>query len=158
METIETKRFLLRPFKMEDWPDVLELAIDWSKAPGPAVDKWPTAEEEVKSLTEYFAGDGRYYAVALKEAGRVVGLLALNGVDEHGQLDLGHVLLAQYQDNDHDREVISAMVEGCFKEDGILSIVTRNAPDHAPQLAPLKALGFTPLSETQQGELVLYKE
>ena len=153
MDTIETKRLILRPFSMQDWPDMLELAIDWSHAPGPGFDKWPTAEEEIKSLTEYFSNDGRYFAVVLKVTKRVIGLLALNGIDDKQQMDLGHVILTQFQDNEHDREALEAMVNEIFKEDGVKSIVTRNAPEHAAQLAPLKALGFQPVSAKQQGEL-----
>ena len=155
MDTIETKRLILRPFSMQDWPDMLELAIDWSHAPGPGFDKWPTAEEEIKSLTEYFSNDGRYFAVVLKVTKRVIGLLALNGIDDKQQMDLGHVILTQFQDNEHDREALEAMVNEIFKEEGVKSIVTRNAPEHTAQLAPLKALGFEPVSAKQKGELVL---
>jgi hypothetical protein len=40
----------------------------------------------------------------------------------------------------------------------VKSIVTRNAPEHAEQLAPLAALGFQPVSEGQLGELVLFRK
>ena len=157
MKTIETKRIIIRAFTSEDWPDLHELAIDWAKAPGPSFDKWPTSQEEVKSLTDYFTKNDRYFAVTLRESKKVIGLIALNEIDPDRQLDLGHVILSKYQDNDLDREALDAMVEHVFKNEDVLSIVTRNAPDHIEQLAPLKDLGFKVVNQEQKGELVLTK-
>jgi RimJ/RimL family protein N-acetyltransferase len=153
METIETKRFLLRPFRLEDWPDVQELTIDWNKSPAPDFDKWPSGEADVKSMTEFLAGDRRFFAVALRETGKVVGLLAQNGFDENQEFDLGHVILSRYQDNDHDREVLEAMVDHIFAMQDVRTIVTKNAPGHAEQLAPLMAMGFKAANPAEPGIL-----
>ena len=158
MKTIETQRFTLRAFTLEDWPDVHELAVDWNQAPGPAFDKWPATEAENKGFTGYLAKEDKYFAVTLREANKVIGLLALNGFDANGQLDLGHVILSRYQDNDHDREVLGAMVDHIFGNEAVFSIVTRNAPEHAAQLTPLKALGFKVVNAEEPGELVMTRE
>jgi len=158
MQTIETKRLFLRVFTSEDWPDVHKLAADWSKAPGPAFDKFSTTEAETKGLTEYFAKDDKYYAVYLREAKRVIGLLGLNGIGPDNLFDLGHVFLSKYQDNDLDKEAFEAIIDYIFTNLGGLSIVTRNEPTHKEQLAPLKALGFLNINPEEKGELVLTKE
>jgi ribosomal-protein-alanine N-acetyltransferase len=157
MKIIETKRFIVRAFTSDDWQDVQELAVDWSKAPGPAFDKWPTSETDVKGVTDFFARDEHYYAVCLRATKKVIGLLGLNGIDANKQLDLGHVILSTYQDNDHDREALSTMVEHIFKNMDVASIVTRNEPTHAEQLAPLKTLGFKVFDPQKTGELVITK-
>ena len=157
-QTLETARLVIRPFTSRDWRDVQQLALDWESAPGPEFDKWPTSESEVKGLTSFFAkGPGKYYAVSLRSGERVVGLLALNGIDEHKELDLGHVILSSYQDNDLDKEALGAMVDHIFGDTEVARIVTRNA-DHAEQLAPLKSLGFVSHSQEHPSELVLSRE
>jgi RimJ/RimL family protein N-acetyltransferase len=157
MEVIKTQRLILRAFTPDDRSDVRELSEDWSKAPGPAFDKWPTGEEGAKGMTDLFVKDPKYFAVCLTEVKKVIGLIALNDVDTNKQLDLGHVILSRYQDNDVDREALQAMVDHVFKTWDVRSIVTRNEPTHSKQLAPLRKLGFRNVNKEQQGELVLTK-
>ena len=158
MLRIETKRLVLRPFAADDWQDFRELALDWEAAPGPAFDKWRTSEAACKGSVQHMSTRGNYFAMCLRESGKVVGLLAINGIDENRQLDLGHVILSKYQDNDHDREALEALIQHCFDERGAVSVITRNAPDHAAQLAPLKSLGFTNKNPENRGELVIAKD
>jgi len=152
MQLIETERLALRAFAPDDWRDVHELAVDWSRAPGPEFDKWPTTQEGAKGLTEHFSKESKYFAICLRQTKKVVGLLALNGIDANKQLDLGHVILGKYQDNDHDREALRAMVDYVFKEKAALSIVTHNASQHAEQVAPLRSLGFKAMHKGTKGE------
>ena len=155
MESIETTRLVLRPFRPGDWSDVQELAVDWKSAPGPEFDKWPISEEEAKGLTGHFLGKpGQYFAVSLRSNNKVIGLLALNGIDADKRMDLGHVILSTYQDDAVDREALGAMVGHVFSNEEVESIITRNA-DYAKQLAPLRSLGFTNASNKDKGELVL---
>lgn len=158
MDRIETKRFVLRCFIAEDWRDFQELGIDWQVAPGPAFDKWPTSEEASKSSVEYMSTSDKYLAMCVRGSGKVVGLLALNGIDEEQRLDLGHVILSRYQDNDQDREVIAALVQHCFDTQDVRAVVTHNASDHAAQLAPLQSLGFTNRNPQEAGEWVITRE
>jgi RimJ/RimL family protein N-acetyltransferase len=75
MKNIETKRLLLRPFTADDWQDLQKVAMDWKSAPGPAFDKWPTADEACRKFTQYLASRDNCLAVCLKTSGEVVGLL-----------------------------------------------------------------------------------
>lgn len=95
MIRIETKRLVLRPFTAADWRDFQELSVDWAAAPGPAFDKWPTTEEACKDSVQHMATRDKYLALCLRESGKVVGLLALNGFEKEGCMDLGHVILSQ---------------------------------------------------------------
>ena len=158
MPPIETKRLVLRSFAAADWQDFRELALDWQAAPGPAFDKLPTSEAACRKSVEQMSTKDSYYAMCLRGSGKVVGLLAINGIDGNGQLDLGHVILSKYQDNSHDQEALEAVVEYCFQKRGALSVVTHNAPDHPAQLAPLESLGFTNQNAKEKGELVMSRE
>jgi len=156
MIPIVTQRLTLRSFTPDDWRDVHELALDWSKAPGPAFDKWPTDEAGTKGLAGYFAERERFLAVSLNESATVIGLVAINDIDKQGRQDLGHVIHSQYQDDEIDREALEAAVAFVFNTVEIDVIVTHNDPNHA-QLAPLRSLGFQD-SGASDGELVLSRE
>jgi len=157
MRRIETERLVLRPFRADDWKDFQALGIDWKAAPGPAFDKWGTSAEAAKESVTHMSTRDNYVAMCLCGSDKVVGLLAINGMDAKKKLDLGHVILSSYQDNDHDREALEAMIQHCFDAQGGLSIITNNAPEHAAQVAPLKALGFTNVNPENKGELVITK-
>jgi len=157
-KALETTRLIIRPFTSEDWRDVQQLALDWRSAPGPEFDKWPTDETGVRGLTGLFVKQaGKYFAVSLKKGERVIGLLALNGIDERNELDLGHVILSDHQDNDVDREALGAMVDDIFGNSEVAGIVTHNA-DHAEQLAPLISVGFVTRNQEYPAMLVLSRE
>ena len=158
MRTIETERFVLRPFTKDDWRDFQELSVDWQAAPGPAFDKWPSTEEACRGSVEYMETSDKYLAMCLRESGKVVGLLALNEIEEGGRLDLGHVILLTYQDDDHDREALQALIQHCIDTEGVRSVITNNAGEHMEQLAPLRSLGFTSENPGDPGELVITAE
>ena len=155
MQSIETERLLLRPFTADDWQDLQQVAIDWKAAPGPSFDKWPTEDGACRKFAEYLASRDNYLAMCLRASGKVVGLLAINGIDQEKQADLGHVILSKCQDDDHDREALQAIVQHCFDVSGVKSIITHNASEHAAQIAPLRSLGFVNTNPDNPGELTL---
>jgi RimJ/RimL family protein N-acetyltransferase len=157
---IETERLVIRPFVPEDWPGMQALAINKESSRGARYDHtWPTTEDECKGMAEYFAG-GQYYAAVLKQNQRIIGLLAFNSIDANKQLDLGHVMHTEFQDNDHDREALEAIIDFAFRDQDIASVITLNvaAPDWTEQIAPLKSLGLTPIAEDKPGELVISRQ
>ena len=158
MQRIETKRLVLRRFTPDDWRDFQELGVDWKAAPGPAFDKWPTSDEASRKSVQHMSTKDNYFAMCLRDSGKVVGLLAVNRIDENKQADLGHALLSKYQDNDLDREALRAMVHHCLDVLGARSIITLNASEHVAQIAPLKSLGFVNTNPDNPGELTLTKE
>jgi RimJ/RimL family protein N-acetyltransferase len=158
MRRIETKRLVLRPFTADDWRDFRELSLDWKAAPGPEFDKWPTSGEASRKSVEYMSTKDKFLAMCLRESGKVAGLLVINEIDDERQLNLGHVILSKYQDNDHDREGIEALIQHCFDAEGVMSVITNNASDHAAQLAPLLSLGFINRNVKDKGELVITRE
>jgi RimJ/RimL family protein N-acetyltransferase len=158
MHRIETKRLVLRSFTADDWRDFQELAVDWKTAPGPTFDKWEISIKACQKSVQRMSTVDNYFAVCLKKPGKIIGLLAINEIDEAKQADLGHVILSKYQDNDHDREALLTIVQHCLNVRGALSIITHNAPEHEAQIAPLRSLGFTNTNPDNPGELTLSKE
>jgi len=157
MVLLNTERTTIRGFTEEDWPDIHELAIDWSRAPGPEFDKLPTSEDGAKGLAGYFAEHDIFKAICLRDGKKVIGLLGLNGLDGEGRFDLGHIILSEYQNNDVDKEALDAMVDYVFEDKDVETIVTNNASEHAEQLAPLKSLGFRIVDRDNPGTLILTK-
>ena len=149
------KRTTLRPFTVDDWQDVHEFSDDWSRAPGPAFDKWPKDEASTRQLTEHFAAHDQFVAVALNGSDAVIGLIAVNDVDERGNLDLGHVLHSG-QSADIGAEALRGVIEHLFATTDISGVITHNHPNYR-QLAPLISIGFQ-ASGREDGELVLSRD
>jgi RimJ/RimL family protein N-acetyltransferase len=154
---IETQRLILQPFAPTHWQDFQILAQDWKAAPGPDFDKWQTSDESCQESVAYLSTQDNYFAMCLRDSGKLIGLLAINQINAQRQADLGHVILSQYQNNDLDQEALHALIQHCFESRGVLSIITHNAPKHTAQLAPLKSLGFVNTNPTDPGELTLTK-
>ena len=141
MNSLSSERLVLRAFAKEDFSDVLTLAVNWKAAPGPEFDKWPVDENGCKGFLDYLCTNKNFYAIYLREKERVIGLLAINSIDENKKLDLGHVIHSDFQKDDIDREAIEMIVENIFSTMDVEKITTGNYPDEK-QIAPLKSLGF----------------
>ena len=67
----ETERLILRKFALKDWRDLkayvlLEEVTRYDY-------EYPSSDEELRSLVDTFASDVGYWAVCLKESGRLIG-------------------------------------------------------------------------------------
>ena len=156
MKTIQTPRFNTRWFEDNDWRNVMEVALDWSKAPGPKFDKWPTAEDEVKGFTSHLVSSQKYWAVISLERKTVVGLLVVNGIQD-GMADLGHVLHSEIQDGKQDLEILTAFVDVLFESEDIKGIFAYNDPAHREQIRPLLEMGFK-AEDGNEGKLTVLRE
>jgi RimJ/RimL family protein N-acetyltransferase len=161
MNNLETERIIIKKFSTNDWKDFHELSIDWKAAPGPAFDKWRTTEDAAKESVEFMSQADNFFAIELIATNKVIGLLGLNNLDkmdENKQLDLGHVILSKYQDNDIDKEALAKIVNYIFKKTEVQSIITHNDSNHTEQISPLKSLGFKNINRDNPGELIFLKE
>jgi RimJ/RimL family protein N-acetyltransferase len=156
MEVLMSERLILRRFNQNDWKDFLELSVDWNNSPGPEWDKWGVTEKECKESVNYMSTDEKYYAVYLRNEQKVIGLIALNGINEFGQ-DVGHVIHTKYQNNDIDKEALYLIINYIFEKTKIEKIITGNFPNEK-QIAPLISLGFVKHDEDQDGVLRIDKE
>lgn len=155
---LETRRLVIRPFTPGDWAGFQELAKDYNASKGGKYEgKWGESEEKCKGAVEHMSRQDKYFAVCLRDAEQLIGLLALNGMDADKQLDLGHIIHTTYQDNDHDREALVAMIRYVFGEKGALSIVARWRPEWSEQFSVFRSLGGEFTSD-KKGEMVLTRE
>ncbi|MBQ7921831.1 MAG: hypothetical protein IJ325_04530, partial [Clostridia bacterium] len=66
---IQIERLFLRPLRAEDWQSMQRIAADFRKSQYILYDiPLPTEEQEIKVLTEMFAGTGLFFAVLLDDA------------------------------------------------------------------------------------------
>ena len=147
MSVIETRRLAIRPFTPADWKGVQALAVDKETHKRDPLDApWPTSDDRCRDFAEHLAKlTDKFFAVSLKEDQTLLGLLGFNAIDTDKQLDLGYQIHSKYQDNDHDKEALEAIIDFAFEKMDILSIETRTNSEWAEQLAPLKSFGFTPI-------------
>jgi RimJ/RimL family protein N-acetyltransferase len=156
METLKSDRLVMRKLEPGDFNDFWELSKNWKEAPGPDFDKFPVDEEGCKGFFEYsLKNSENTLFIYLPTEQKIVGLIALNGMNENGQMDMGHVVHSNYQNDDIDREALSLLVDYVFKTTDSKAIITNNDPDKK-QNAPLYSLGFVDRNENG-GQLVMEK-
>jgi len=154
---LQTARLLIRPYTSDDWRAHQDLAIDYNVSGGQYEGKWPTADEECRKAARALAGMPNYLAACLRDTGALVAMVALNGMDDDLQMDLGYIIHTRYQDGDLDRELLEAMVACIFAQEGARAVVVRWHPDWSAQFAVPTALGFEAVGD-KRGEMVLTRQ
>ena len=156
MEKIESKRLILRNLDPGDFKDFWELAKNWKKAPGPDFDKFPTDEDSCRKFFDHcLKNTGTSLYIYLPSENKIIGLICMNGIDEQAQMDMGHIIHSDYQNNDIDTEALSMFIDLIFSTTESKAIITNNDPD-PKQNAPLYSLGFTDRN-ANGGQLLLGK-
>jgi RimJ/RimL family protein N-acetyltransferase len=159
MVTLRTDRLVLRNFRPDDWQELHELAVryqasEWAKYDHP----WPTAEEEVKGMTEWLSGEAGFLAVCLKETGKLIGLLNIHRNDEEEEdrvHDLGYVFHPDYHRKGYATEACRAGLNQVFGPWEADRITTGTHPDNEPSVRLLAKLG---LQEVGEGEYTITRE
>ncbi|MDP6777072.1 MAG: GNAT family N-acetyltransferase [Candidatus Latescibacteria bacterium] len=153
----ETSRLLIRRFTSDDWADFQVLATNYNACGGKYEGKWPESDEHARKSVEYIATDGKFFAACLRQTGQIIGFLALNGMDDNKQMDLGYIIHTDYQDGHHDREALETLISHIFAKLGASSIAVRWVPEWTQQFAVSKALGFTPVGN-EEGQMQLTRQ
>jgi len=115
----KTRRLLLRPFVLEDAPEVQRLAGDHDIAattltiPHPYEDGM--AEEWIKShLGQFKEGKLVNFAIVLRETNGLVGAIGLNIRNEHESAELGYWVGKPYWGNGYCTEAATAVIGFAF--------------------------------------------
>jgi len=75
----ETERLVIRNFQATDWEVLHEMIVQYAASELAAYDQpWPTAPDEIRKVTEWFASGDSYLVVCLKPTDRFIGFVALN--------------------------------------------------------------------------------
>jgi RimJ/RimL family protein N-acetyltransferase len=151
MEAIGTKRLTIRSFCVGDWRDLHEMVVQYQASEVAKYDhKWPTAEDEIKGVAEWFASGDRFLAVCLNETGELIGFVALNPKEDQDarMFGLGYVFHPAYRGKGYATEAGQAVLDHAFGELGAESISTGTAEANGPSCRLLRRLGF---QETGRG-------
>lgn len=147
MVRINTRRLVVRNFILDDWPDLLAIAIDKESSRYAAFDhSFPTAEDEVKGMAAFFAQGDDFLAVSELNSGRVIGYIALNEQGP-GERNLGYSFHSAYQHKGYATEACIAAVNYAFTSMGAQRLTSGTANVNEPSLKLLARLGFHKLGE-----------
>ena len=101
--SFETENVLVRRFQKEDWMDLKGIAVSNANSPFADCDEsWPTEDDAVQEMTEFFANGGQFWAIEAKEVSKVVCFVNFNGIDENKTLDIGHVMNSEYLNRNYE--------------------------------------------------------
>ena len=129
-KTIATPRLLLRPFIIEDAPDMYE---NWASDPRVAkyVSWKPHASlDETANLLELWTsryGDIDYYNWAMTLNGHAIGNIEVVGKsNKHESVELGYCMSADHWNRGYMTEAVSAIRDFLFREVGAHRLVIRH--------------------------------
>jgi len=108
MKRLESKRLILREREPADFKDFWDLSINWKAAPGPEFDKFPATEKECWNFFDdrLKNGSGTRY-IYLRNEKRMIGLISFTRLDEHGRMNIEHIIHPDHQDDNTDRQALS---------------------------------------------------
>ena len=141
--SFETENVLVRRFQKEDWMDLKGIAVSNANSPFADCDEsWPTEDDAVQEMTEFFANGGQFWAIEAIAVSKVVCFVNFNSIDENKTLDIGHVMNSEYLNRDYEYEGLNVLYDFAFKHYGIERIQANWALNDVDKLAPLKKLGM----------------
>lgn len=150
MTELETARLDIRNFQISDCDALHGMIIQYQASEFAAFDHpWPTATEEIRKVTAWFAGGDSFLAVCLKDTGRFIGFVALNQEqgEGSGQLNLGYCFDADYHGQGYATEACRAVLGHAFDHLQTQSVVTGTAAANHSSCRLLERLGFKKTSE-----------
>lgn len=127
MKEIVTKRLVIRRFRPEDWQDLYEYLSDEE------VVKYEPYEvhtrDQARETAVYRAGNDSFYAVCLRESGKLIGNLYFE--KEHFDTwELGYVFNKNYQGQGFAFESGKALLDYAFDQLGARRIVAMCNPQN----------------------------
>jgi len=152
MDPIQTERLTLRNFTKDDWSDLREMILQYAASPYAKYGHpWPTSEEELKGVTEWFASGHTYLAVCLRPEGTFIGFVSLNPRDDcpGATLNLGYIFNSDYHGKGYATEACQAALHRAFTELGADRILTGTARENEPSCRLLARLGLRPTVEPE---------
>ena len=115
-EQIETKRLILRKFKINDAADILEYAGDPQTVEYLVWDGLSSLEEAVNAIYDYYWSGNGIWALELKDGGKMIGTIDLRLNHEHDKASFGYVLNRNFWGCGYMTEALSAVISLCFKQ------------------------------------------
>ncbi len=150
MVHIETDRLITRNFLPEDWQALQAIVLDFQASPYADYDyRWPTSEEELRGICQWFANGDDFVAVCLKadESAGPVGYVAINGADTPNRRNLGYCFHSAAHGRGLALEACRAVLAHAFHNWGVETVVSGTAQANGPSVRLLLSLGFRQTGE-----------
>ena len=138
MEKIETARLILRPFEEKDYDDLYEFL---SQRREEAFEGYPgITYENGREHLHYRLGSGDFFAMELKQTGRVIGNIYY-GARDFGAREVGYSVNKNHQRRGYAREALKALLHQGF-ETGLHRAYAECDPRNECSWALLEKMGF----------------
>lgn len=145
---MQTANLKIRRFNDADFDDFAELIRDKMASEYAIYDHpFPTDDDALKKILDYFSSTDEFYAVELIEANKVIGYLVLNKCGEKGVRNLGYCINSQYQGKEYGTEAVNEIIRYAKEELKIYKLVTGTAKNNIPSVRLLSAVGFKKVGE-----------
>lgn len=142
MRTLETKRLLLRAWRIED----AEAMFSYAKGEkvGPRAG-WKPHENvaESESIIRMFIEEDETWALVLREEVRPIGSVGLHKTREENVRELGYVLSEEYWGRGIMPEAAEAVLRFAFKELGLSKVTVGHFPFNMQSKRVIEKLGFS---------------
>jgi ribosomal-protein-alanine N-acetyltransferase len=158
MIAFETDRLAIRNFSISDWHDFRELIVQYQASESAQFeDPWPTSEDEIKGIIQWFASEDEYLAVRLKATGKLLGFIAIDRRKEKEERihNLGFVFDPREHGNGYATEGCRAAMRYVFSELGAVAILTGTNLANEASVRLLDRLGLKAIGH---GEFTISKE
>lgn len=149
MIILQSERLLIRNFQVSDWKSLHEIIIKYQESEfAPYDQQWPTSNEEIVKITEWFANGDSYLAVCIKELKRLIGFVGLIPEKEgEGIYNIGYVFDHDYHRQGYATEACRAVLHNAFGQLNAYKIITGTASVNLPSIKLLEGLGFHKIGE-----------
>ena len=138
MTTIETSRLLLRPFEERDYDDLYEFL---SQRREEQFEAYPgITYENGREHLRYRLGSGDFFAIELKETGKVIGNIYY-GARDFDAREVGYIVNKDYQRRGLAKEALAAVLHYGF-EHGLHRACAECDPRNVCSWGLLEKLGF----------------
>ena len=150
MTMLETERLIIRNFQSSDWQALYELIVQYQASEfAPYDHQWPTSQEEIRKITEWFADGDSYMAVCLKGTSQLIGFVSLNPEqgDDQRQFNTGYVFNSDFRGQGYAAEACRAVLCHAFDQLQAYRVVTGTAALNQASCRLLEQLGFKKVGE-----------
>lgn len=147
---LETERLIIRNFQTSDWNAICELIVQYQASDLALYDhQWPTAQEEIRKVTEWFAGGDSFLAVCLKDTSQLIGFVSLNAEEGEGhrQFNTGYVFNHDFHGRGYATEACRAVLRRAFDQLQAYGVVAGTAAINQASCRLLERLGFKKIGE-----------
>lgn len=136
---METERLYIRRFTTDDWMDIYEYLSDERVVeyePYP-----PLSEAQSKEAAEQRAASKDFWAVCLKESGKLIGNVYLSE-QEQQNWEVGYVFGFSYQNAGYATEAVKALLDMIFQDQNAHRVFANCDPNNTRSWKLLERIGF----------------